>query len=240
MSSTASTAAATRSSRRSKAWVWGCRSSGRSWRLTTATSAPPAAAPPPASRSPFRVLRGPRSRSPASGPVRTLIGRSRARDLPRPRRRRRRRPASTPPSAVDGPPVLLLHGYPQTHVMWHRVAPALAERHTVVLADLRGYGDSARPASQADHASYSKRAMAADQVGLMRELGFETFAARRARPRRPRRPPALPRPPRARSRGSRCSTSSPRGTCSPTSTGPWPRPTTTGSSSPRPPTSPST
>ena len=76
----------------------------------------------------------------------------------------------------DGPPLLLLHGYPQTHVMWHRVAPALAERHTVVAADLRGYGDSARPASQADHASYSKRAMAADQAGLMRELGFETWS----------------------------------------------------------------
>ncbi len=78
--------------------------------------------------------------------------------------------------AGDGPPVLLLHGYPQTHVMWHRIAPALAERHTVVLADLRGYGDSSRPASEADHASYSKRAMAADQVGLMRHLGFEQFA----------------------------------------------------------------
>ena len=75
-----------------------------------------------------------------------------------------------------GPPVLLLHGYPQTHRMWHRVAPGLTDRHTVVLADLRGYGDSSRPASTADHASDSKRAMAEDQVGLMRELGFETFA----------------------------------------------------------------
>lgn len=76
----------------------------------------------------------------------------------------------------DGPPVLLLHGYPQSHVMWHRVAPELADRHTVVLADLRGYGDSSRPASKTDHASYSKRAMAEDQVGLMHGLGFETFA----------------------------------------------------------------
>jgi haloacetate dehalogenase len=76
----------------------------------------------------------------------------------------------------SGPPVLLLHGYPQTHVMWHRVAPRLADRCTVVLADLRGYGDSSRPPSQADHASYSKRVMAADQAGLMRGLGFETFA----------------------------------------------------------------
>ena len=75
-----------------------------------------------------------------------------------------------------GPPILLLHGYPQTHVMWHRVAPGLADRHAVVLADLRGYGDSARPASDTDHASYSKRAMADDQVGLMRELGFDRFA----------------------------------------------------------------
>lgn len=76
----------------------------------------------------------------------------------------------------DGPPVLMLHGYPQSHVMWHRVAPELAARHTVVLADLRGYGDSSKPASQPDHSSYSKRAMAEDQVGLMRALGFETFA----------------------------------------------------------------
>jgi haloacetate dehalogenase len=78
--------------------------------------------------------------------------------------------------AGDGPPVLLLHGYPQTHVMWHRVAPGLTDRHTVVLADLRGYGDSSRPASKADHASYSKRAMAEDQVALMRALGFDSFA----------------------------------------------------------------
>ena len=76
----------------------------------------------------------------------------------------------------DGPPVLLLHGYPQSHLMWHQVAPGLADRHTVVLADLRGYGDSSRPASEPDHASYSKRAMAADQVGLMRHLGFGAFA----------------------------------------------------------------
>jgi haloacetate dehalogenase len=76
----------------------------------------------------------------------------------------------------DGPAVLLLHGYPQTHVMWHRVAPELVDRHTVVLADLRGYGDSSHPASTADHASYSKRAMAADQVGLMHDLGFDRFS----------------------------------------------------------------
>lgn len=79
-------------------------------------------------------------------------------------------------TAGAGPPVLLLHGYPQTHVMWHRVAPALARRHTVVAADLRGYGDSDKPAAGADHAGYGKRAMAADQVRLMRHLGFEQFA----------------------------------------------------------------
>lgn len=75
----------------------------------------------------------------------------------------------------DGPPLLLLHGYPQTHLMWHRIAPRLADRHTVVLADLRGYGDSSRPASVPNHSSYAKRAMAADQAGLMRRLGFERF-----------------------------------------------------------------
>jgi haloacetate dehalogenase len=76
----------------------------------------------------------------------------------------------------DGPPVLLLHGYPETGAMWHRVAPALAERHTVVVPDLRGYGDSAKPPSDHDHAAYSKRAMAADQTGLMTELGHQAFA----------------------------------------------------------------
>ncbi|WP_139979852.1 alpha/beta fold hydrolase [Nocardioides litoris] len=76
----------------------------------------------------------------------------------------------------SGPPVLLLHGYPQTSAMWHSVAPALAGTHTVVAADLRGYGRSERPASSADHTAYGKRAMAADQVGLMRALGHERFA----------------------------------------------------------------
>ncbi|WP_137895934.1 alpha/beta hydrolase [Ramlibacter sp. 2FC] len=74
-----------------------------------------------------------------------------------------------------GSPLLLLHGHPQTHAIWHRVAPALARRHTVVAADLRGYGDSSKPAGAADHANYSKRVMALDQRGLMRELGFEQF-----------------------------------------------------------------
>ena len=79
--------------------------------------------------------------------------------------------------AGDGPPLLLLHGYPQTHVMWHKIAPALAREFTVVLADLRGYGDSSKPPGGPGHVNYSKRAMARDQVELMRSLGFERFAA---------------------------------------------------------------
>ena len=76
----------------------------------------------------------------------------------------------------DGSPVLLLHGYPQTHIMWHHVAPRLAERHTVILTDLRGYGDSGKPSGGTNHEAYSKRAMAWDQVLVMRELGFTEFA----------------------------------------------------------------
>ena len=76
----------------------------------------------------------------------------------------------------SGPAVLLLHGYPQTHVMWHRVAPVLAEAHTVVAADLRGYGDSDRPPSDAEHRTYSKRATATDQSELMARLGHERYA----------------------------------------------------------------
>jgi haloacetate dehalogenase len=79
--------------------------------------------------------------------------------------------------AGSGPPVLLLHGYPQTHVMWHLVAPRLARDFTVVAADLRGYGASSKPdAAAADHEPYSKRAMARDQVAVMAALGFERFA----------------------------------------------------------------
>ncbi|MDP9476000.1 MAG: alpha/beta hydrolase [Actinomycetota bacterium] len=76
----------------------------------------------------------------------------------------------------SGPPVLLLHGYPQTHAMWHGVAPGLAEDFTVVATDLRGYGDSSKPFGEEDHATYSKRAMAADQVKVMESLGFASFA----------------------------------------------------------------
>ena len=76
----------------------------------------------------------------------------------------------------DGPPLLVLHGYPQTHLMWHAAAPLLAERFTVVAADLSGYGDSFRPAPARDHAPHSKRALARDQVEAMAALGYERFA----------------------------------------------------------------
>ncbi len=76
----------------------------------------------------------------------------------------------------SGFPLLLLHGYPQNHYMWHKIAPPLAEHFTVVAADLRGYGDSSKPESDARHESYSKRAMARDQVEVMAALGFERFA----------------------------------------------------------------
>jgi haloacetate dehalogenase len=75
----------------------------------------------------------------------------------------------------SGPPLLLLHGHPQTRAIWHRVAPALAQKHTLVMADLRGYGDSSKPAGSADHGNYSKRVMAKDQLTLMSSLGFERF-----------------------------------------------------------------
>jgi len=74
-----------------------------------------------------------------------------------------------------GPPLLLLHGYPQTHAIWHRVAPRFAERYTVVCSDLRGYGDSSKPQSDDRHVAYSKRAMARDQVELMEALGLPRF-----------------------------------------------------------------
>jgi haloacetate dehalogenase len=74
-----------------------------------------------------------------------------------------------------GPPLLLLHGYPQTHAMWHRVAPRLAQRYSVIASDLRGYGDSGKPAGGERHEAYSKRAMAKDQVELMAALGHDSF-----------------------------------------------------------------
>jgi len=75
-----------------------------------------------------------------------------------------------------GQPVLLLHGYPQTHAMWHKVAPALAARYTVIASDLRGYGDSGKPPGDPEHKTYSKRETAKDQVALMAALGHERFA----------------------------------------------------------------
>jgi len=76
----------------------------------------------------------------------------------------------------NGPPLLLLHGHPQTHAIWHKVAPALCERFTVVACDLRGYGDSSKPAGSDDHFNYSKRVMAGDMLRAMKRLGFERFS----------------------------------------------------------------
>ena len=76
----------------------------------------------------------------------------------------------------SGPPLLLVHGYPQTHVEWHKIAARLAQKFTVVMTDLRGYGDSSKPPDGENHANYSKRAMALDQIEVMRALGFQQFA----------------------------------------------------------------
>jgi len=76
----------------------------------------------------------------------------------------------------SGPALLVLHGHPQTHAIWHKVAPTLARHFTLVLADLRGYGDSSKPPGEADHANYSKRTMAADMLAVMRALGHERFS----------------------------------------------------------------
>src|ERR1700688_4424126 len=79
-------------------------------------------------------------------------------------------------TAGSGPPLLLLHGYPQTHIEWRDGAPQLAKKYTVVAADLRGYGDSSKPTDGENHLNYSKRAMAQDQVEVMASLGFQRFA----------------------------------------------------------------
>src|SRR5205823_4825388 len=76
----------------------------------------------------------------------------------------------------SGPPILLLHGFPQTHLMWRSVAPLLARNFTVICADLRGYGRSGCPVSTPDHAPYAKRAMALDMVRVMERLGFPRFS----------------------------------------------------------------
>ncbi|MGB4347000.1 MAG: alpha/beta hydrolase [Burkholderiaceae bacterium] len=75
-----------------------------------------------------------------------------------------------------GPPLLLLHGYPQTHVIWHKLADQLAQHFTLVMPDLRGYGDSEKPRGSAGHENYSKRVMAQDMVSLMQALGYDNFA----------------------------------------------------------------
>jgi haloacetate dehalogenase len=93
-----------------------------------------------------------------------------------------RQQIATPETTIDlvrggsGYPILLLHGYPQTHVCWHRVAPILAERFTVICSDLRGCGDSGKPPSDPEHLAYSKRMMAHDQVEMMQSLGYSEFA----------------------------------------------------------------
>jgi haloacetate dehalogenase len=75
----------------------------------------------------------------------------------------------------SGPPLLLVHGYPQTHLLWRKIAPRLAEEFTLVIPDLRGYGDSSKPPAGPDHAAYAKRALAQDQVEAMTALGFDRF-----------------------------------------------------------------
>jgi len=77
--------------------------------------------------------------------------------------------------AGNGPALLLLHGFPQSKIIWHLIAPTLSQHYTVIASDLRGYGQSSKPAGKADHANYSKRSMAKDQVELMKHLGFDHF-----------------------------------------------------------------
>ena len=76
-----------------------------------------------------------------------------------------------------GPPLLLIHGYPQTNLMWHKIAPALSEKYYIVCPDLRGYGKSSKPVGVPDHSNYSKREMANDMTGVMKHLGFNSFLA---------------------------------------------------------------
>lgn len=78
--------------------------------------------------------------------------------------------------AGEGPPLLLLHGFPQTKMIWHRVAPELSKNFTVVATDLRGYGNSSKPHGKQDHSNYSKRAMASDQAQVMNKLGFKEYS----------------------------------------------------------------
>jgi alpha/beta hydrolase fold len=110
----------------------------------------------------------------------------------------------------SGPPLLLLHGYPQTHLMWHTAAPLLVDRYTVVAADLPGYGASFRPVPTPDHAAHAKRAIALDLVQAMSQLGHNTFAVaghdrggRRHEPTRHRSARRRTQPPRSPDRDGR-------------------------------------
>lgn len=91
----------------------------------------------------------------------------------------------------QGLPILLLHGYPQSHVIWHGVVKSLSPRYTLVMPDMRGYGDSSKPPSDPEHANYSKKSMASDMVSLMTNLGFDQFFFMWPRSRRACSPSAL-------------------------------------------------
>jgi haloacetate dehalogenase len=123
----------------------------------------------------------PLTRKPDS-PVNETATRARAAHGPQLFKGFERKTIEVPGAAINvvyggaGEPLLLLHGYPQTHVMWRGVAPRLAQDFTVVMPDLRGYGDSSKPAGGEDHRGYAKRAMARDQVEVMARLGFDRFA----------------------------------------------------------------
>lgn len=106
----------------------------------------------------------------------------------------------------SGPPLLLLHGFPETHLMWRDIAPRLPARFTVVCADLRGYGASGCPPSTPDHAPYSKQTMANEMVALMRRLGFKRFSVA-GHDRGVALHTAWPSTIRTSSKRSRCSTS---------------------------------
>ena len=137
----------------------------------------------------------------------------------------------------SGPPLLLIHGAPLTHLSWFRVAPELAKKYTVVAADLRGYGDSSKPEDGDKHINYSKRAMAQDQIELMKHFGFDRFAVvGHDRGGRVAHRLALDHP-AGRHRAWQCSTSCPRTTCIRMSPRPsWMRTSTGSSTSARRPT----
>ena len=133
----------------------------------------------------------------------------------------------------SGSPLLLLHGYPQSHLMWHAAAPLLAQRHTVVAADLAGYGASFRPAPAPDHVPHSKRALALDQVQAMAALGFDRFAVA-GTTAADGSPTGLRSTIPTASSGLPCSTSSRRARCGRAPNGPSRGATGTGRSSPCP------